>query len=174
MLGPHRTVDRGFELELEAAMSNSSGPAWRATTTVLWRRAHEKRQQPTTPMAACALPHRALWQLAATAGRRYSRVSGDLNPIHLTRLSARLFGYRQPIAHGMWLLARIVATLVREAPPPPRVLEASFLRPVLLPAEAVLAAQRTSSGIDFALLSADGAKAYLEGRLGALGADHVS
>lgn len=41
------------------------------------------------------------WSLASDLGRRYARVSGDINPIHLHALSARAFGFRRAIAHGM-------------------------------------------------------------------------
>ena len=42
----------------------------------------------------------ARWELPAGAGRRYARVSGDYNPIHLWALTARPFGFRAPILHG--------------------------------------------------------------------------
>jgi acyl dehydratase len=44
-------------------------------------------------------------------GRRYAGVSGDRNPIHLHALTARAFGFPSAIAHGMWTLARSLATL---------------------------------------------------------------
>src|SRR6266487_1403229 len=50
-------------------------------------------------------PH-VVWELPADLGRRYAAVSGDRNPIHLYRLTAWLFGFRRPIAHGMWAAAR--------------------------------------------------------------------
>lgn len=54
---------------------------------------------------------RATWDLPGTLGRRYARVSGDWNPIHLSSLTARPFGYRRPIAHGMWTLGRAFAAM---------------------------------------------------------------
>ncbi|MDN5693046.1 MAG: hypothetical protein L0G62_04500, partial [Micrococcaceae bacterium] len=50
----------------------------------------------------------AEWRLGAGAGRRYADVSGDWNPIHLTGVSARLFGMKGAIAHGMLLAARML------------------------------------------------------------------
>ncbi|QOR46237.1 MaoC family dehydratase [Trueperella pecoris] len=43
--------------------------------------------------------------LDSAAGRRWARISGDANPIHLTRLTAAPFGYSAPIAHGSALEA---------------------------------------------------------------------
>lgn len=50
----------------------------------------------------------ARWRVPADAGRAYAAVSGDANPIHLSRLAARALGFRGAIAHGMWTLARAV------------------------------------------------------------------
>lgn len=43
--------------------------------------------------------------LPSKLGREYAKVSGDYNPIHLTKLSAQLFGLKRHIAHGMWTKA---------------------------------------------------------------------
>ena len=44
-------------------------------------------------------------------GLRYAAVSYDYNPIHLHPALARLAGQPQPIAHGMWTLARCLAEM---------------------------------------------------------------
>ena len=56
----------------------------------------------------------ARWPLAAGAGRRYARVSGDYNPIHLWPWTARPFGFRAPILHGYALAARTAHTLIAQ------------------------------------------------------------
>lgn len=53
------------------------------------------------------------WNLASSSGRAYARVSGDWNPIHLTRWSARLMGLPAPIIHGMHTVAKAGAALER-------------------------------------------------------------
>jgi len=65
------------------------------------------RQQPAAP----ALPAFGGWRLSNRDGRRYARVSGDWNPIHLARPLARLFGLRAPIIHGMHSVATALALL---------------------------------------------------------------
>ncbi len=72
------------------------------------------------------------WQLPADLGRRYAAVSGDVNPIHLSAASARPFGFRRPIAHGLWTHARSLAVLGGVLPESfTTVVE--FRSPVLLP-----------------------------------------
>jgi hypothetical protein len=53
----------------------------------------------------------ATMQLKADTGRKYAKVSGDYNPIHLTKWTAKMFGFKQPIAHGMHTLARAVSAI---------------------------------------------------------------
>ena len=78
------------------------------------------------------LPATATWNLPDDLGRRYGRVSGDLNPIHMHRLSARLFGFESAIAHGMWTKARCLAALEPRLPDAFTV-EVVFKKPILLP-----------------------------------------
>lgn len=61
------------------------------------------------PEQATAL---ATWQLSRRQGYDYAQLSGDLNPIHLSQWSARLFGQKQAIIHGMHTVAMIEARLL--------------------------------------------------------------
>ncbi len=70
--------------------------------------------------------------MSGDLGRRYGSVSGDRNPIHMHALSARLFGFPQAIAHGMWTKARCLAALEARLPDAYTV-AVSFKRPILLP-----------------------------------------
>lgn len=51
----------------------------------------------------------ARWHLDAATGRRYAAVSGDQNPIHLSALTAKAFGFPRAIAHGMYTASRALA-----------------------------------------------------------------
>ena len=79
------------------------------------------------------LPATATWRCPGDLGRRYGAVSGDLNPIHVHSLSARLFGFKSAIAHGMWTKARCLAALGPELPRAYTV-HVAFRKPILLPA----------------------------------------
>ena len=78
--------------------------------------------------------------LAADEGRRYAQVSGDWNPIHLWRWSARLFGVQQPIVHGMHTIARACALLEQAGGQRIASIGARFVAPVPLGSEARLEA----------------------------------
>jgi len=84
---------------------------------------------------ACRWPAVADWSLPADTGRRYARLAGDFNPIHLHPALSRWFGYRAPIAHGMDLIARVAAAIEANRRRPVATLDAQFVRPVVLPAQ---------------------------------------
>ncbi len=108
------------------------------------------------------------WQAGADTGRAYARVSGDYNPIHLSALSARLFGFPRAIAHGLWSKARVLATLSDRLPRAGFVTEVRFQKPLLLPGEAVLFASAPAPHGQFALRGADEVP-YLSGNWHQLG-----
>jgi hypothetical protein len=78
------------------------------------------------------------WTLAPSSGRAYARISGDWNPIHLTRWSARMMGLPAPIIHGMHTLARSCAALEQRAGRPVASISVRFTAPVALGETAVL------------------------------------
>jgi len=103
------------------------------------------------------------WRLPANLGRRYARVSGDRNPIHLHALSARPFGFPRAIAHGMWTKARCLAALQATLPDAYTV-QVSFRKPIFLPARVTFAQAHEHSRTSFAVRSGeDEAVIHLEG-----------
>ena len=76
----------------------------------------------------------ATWRIPDDAGRRYAKVSGDVNPIHLSGLTAKAFGFKRAIAHGMWVKARVLGALSGRLPDALS-LDVSFRKPLLLPVD---------------------------------------
>jgi hypothetical protein len=117
-----------------------------------------------------ALPTTATWKLPGDLGRRYGSVSGDLNPIHVHPLTARLFGFPSAIAHGMWTKARCLAALEPRLPEAFTV-EVAFEKPILLPATVEFAsAEGTRAGgggeIAFGVRDARKGTPHLAGTVG--------
>ena len=95
--------------------------------------------------AAEGLPATATWRCPGDLGRRYGSVSGDLNPIHVHPWSARLFGFKSAIVHGMWTKARCLAALGPELPHAYTV-DVAFRKPIFLPATVAFAEAAGPSG----------------------------
>jgi acyl dehydratase len=119
------------------------------------------------------LPATATWRCPGDLGRRYGSVSGDLNPIHLHPLSARLFGFRSAIAHGMWTKARCLAALGPELGGRGQgyAVEVAFRKPILLPATVAFAeaAGPAPGSIAFGVRDAKRSTPHLDGLLTASG-----
>jgi acyl dehydratase len=106
----------------------------------------------------------AIWRIPRDIGRRYAEVSGDRNPIHLSSLTARMFGFPSAIAHGMWTKARCLAMF--EGKIPERLtIDARFTAPVLLPVRAAFSVRRASAGWSYAVTNLAKPKVYLTGEV---------
>lgn len=78
------------------------------------------------------------WAVGGSLGRSYAKVSGDWNPIHLWRWSARLMGLRQPIIHGMHSVAAACALLEHTTAQRVTAMSARFKAPIALRARPTL------------------------------------
>lgn len=137
-----------FDVLTEARLAGAE--VWRSRSTYLYRH-HRTEPAPghgQDEAGAAPLPARAEWTLPGSLGRRYAAASGDRNPIHLHPLTARPFGFRRAIAHGMWLVARCLAEAPEALEGPEATgsagqltVSAEFRSPVLLPATLVYGAR---------------------------------
>ena len=152
---------RQFMIRTEAHVGDEL--VWEEASTNLARgRSDDSVAPPAAPPSSEDLPATATWRLPGDLGRRYGSVSGDLNPIHVHPLSARLFGFPSAIAHGMWTKARCLAALSSELPPAFSV-EVAFKRPILLPATVQFAEASTGDEIAFGVRDARKATPHLDG-----------
>jgi acyl dehydratase len=104
----------------------------------------------------------ATWRVPDDAGRRYAKVSGDVNPIHLSGLTAKAFGFKRAIAHGMWVKARALAALANRLPDAMSV-DVGFRKPLLLPSTVTLSTAQAGGGWDFAVQNARSETEHLVG-----------
>lgn len=149
-LRAHRS---GTQVDLVVEVSAQEGPeiAWRGRSTYL-AKGHEvpgltlvetpKRDdgEQTVPQAT------AQWRLTPSIARRYAAVSGDRNPIHMSSLSAKLFGFPTSIAHGMYGASRALAA-IGPARGDAFVWDVEFAKPVFLPSTVAVATTERDSGV---------------------------
>ena len=142
-LEPH---PRGQQFSLRTEARVGEELVWQEVSTILKRGGGSA--EPSAPSARSSaddLPATATWKLRGDLGRRYASVSGDVNPIHMHPLSAKLFGFPSAIAHGMWTKAHCLAALEGRLPDAFTV-EVSFRRPIVLPATVAFAEGASSEG----------------------------
>lgn len=113
-----RPHSRGWEVDVMLEALQSGNLVYRAISSYLVKvkAVHVAPLGPKTDLSdECSLEDRALIadiNASANTGRRYAKLSGDYNPIHLSAISAKAFGFKQPIAHGMWTLSCAVSAFV--------------------------------------------------------------
>lgn len=80
----------------------------------------------------------ATWSFPVDTGRRYALLNGDINPIHLFPITAKIFGYKSCIAHGMYSVCQLMnESIFRDGSV--RAVNARFTRPTFLPSPEVKA-----------------------------------
>jgi acyl dehydratase len=155
---------KGAQVDLVARASVAGEPVWEGRSTYLARGARAPEPVSAGPdepePEEVPGPLSARWRLGGDIGRRYAAVSGDVNPIHLHPLTARLFGFPGAIAHGMWSAARCVATLGGRLPEAYD-LDVAFRKPIVLPTTVELHTARLDGGWVLTLRGADADRVHL-------------
>jgi acyl dehydratase len=158
-LEPH---PRGKQFSIRSEARVGDELVWEEISTNLRRGSGPDGAGAPDVRSAEDLPAAATWRLGGDLGRRYGSVSGDLNPIHVHSLSARLFGFRSAIAHGMWTTARCLAAL--EPRLPGRfTLEVAFRKPIFLPGTVEFAQSAPPGDVRFGVRDAAKAISHLDG-----------
>ncbi|WP_029251930.1 MaoC family dehydratase [Paraoerskovia marina] len=126
---------RGTQVDLvtDVTVVGDDSPAYTGVSTYLAKGVHiaPAPEETERPEFVPPLPT-ARWRLDARVGKAYATVSGDRNPIHVSVLGAKAFGFPRTIAHGMYTAARALAQ-VGPARGDAYDWDVQFARPVVLP-----------------------------------------
>ncbi|SEN61906.1 Acyl dehydratase [Pseudomonas sp. ok272] len=153
-LQPH---PKGATFEVLTTLDDALGPLWEAESQMLCKGVKLAGDPPEpVPHRALAMADAGRWWAPSEIGRQYARVSGDYNPIHLSAISARCFGFPTAIAHGLWIKARALAALSSHLPTANVEIAVQFKKPVRLPSEVMLSASAPGNHGDVQLVGAGG------------------
>jgi len=133
-----RKTPIGVETDFILEVRSGEELVWEGLSTFFSRNRIQKKKRKKIRDQRFLEPKESIHVPSGT-GKKYASVSGDYNPHHLYNLTAKLFGFKSAIAHGMWSLARVVASLDKEfGMDGPAGVEADFKRPIFIPAETML------------------------------------
>jgi acyl dehydratase len=145
---------KGWLFSIRAEFFSGNEAVWESVSTNLFRTQHSHvvvaEDKPLKKNFAN--PVNTTWHLNSNLGRRYANVSGDFNPIHLSKWSAKMLGFKQHIIHGMWTKSYCISELQKVSPllfEQAFEINTLFKRPLYLPGQVIMATQR------FELKSAD-------------------
>jgi hypothetical protein len=146
---------RGWMFEVTTSAFVGAEQALTGTSYYLARKHHSAELAKHYQDNACALPdwitgigHTELTHniasdnvlFTANIGRRYAKVSGDYNPIHLYPYTAKLLGFKKAIAHGMYSKALAVSKIAQQQGfyKSNFCVKVVFMQPIMLPLETQL------------------------------------
>jgi hypothetical protein len=162
-----KKTNKGYEIDVKTEIHITGQKVWESISTNLVRQETDIAPTPknSEPSTLPTHPYKEFWHLSSDLGRRYALVSGDSNPIHLFSLSAKLFGFKGHIAHGMWSKARIVAALYEKLNSDACKVIVDFKLPIFLPTSIQLNHDDQGETINFDLRDESGIKPHLKGTI---------
>lgn len=168
LAGPQKAA-KGLEFDIVTKVSVDGKLVWESISTNLYRtkveggdKKDEKKEDTFSP------EHIDYWTVPENIGRRYAKVSGDSNLIHLHALTAKLFGFPRAIAHGMWSKAYALGALDAQLPKAPFKVSVAFKLPVFLPNKVQFQFTNTGDLIEFRVKDQNGEKPHMAGTIQAL------
>lgn len=166
-----RHVDKGLEFDIATYVSTAGECVWESVSTFLYRDQHKNdiqqkhsasRLPPLNPYVLNDHDYLGKIKTALNTGRVYGKISHDINPIHLFTSTAKLFGFKTAIAHGMWSKAQVIATCDQHLPELPFTIEVNFKKPLMLPNTAHIHYLATEQHAKITLTSPDNEHLHLE------------
>lgn len=137
-----RILKAGLEVDVTTLVSSGGSVIWESVNSYLFRGKKFGEIGDAHPWSAFSElgeeAFTASWHVPKKMGRTYARITGDFNPIHISRIMAKLFGFKRDIIHGMWSLARCLTALPGPAIEGPQRLDVAFKGPVFMDSSCTL------------------------------------
>ncbi|MFZ0022498.1 MaoC family dehydratase [Acinetobacter sp.] len=162
-LQPH---DKGVQFDFITTVKVGGEVVVEALTTYLSRQ--KTNAKAAAKPAESQAPEYILnneWNISENTGRRYAMTSGDFNLIHIHAVTAKAFGFKQAIAHGMWSKAKALANLSL-----PDAYEADvwFKLPMYLPSKVEFLTAQAANDTDFLIRNSKNQKPHVTGHIKAI------
>lgn len=161
-----RLTDFGQEYDFTTRFDHDGEVVWEEVSTMFARGAAAPREGGKRPsIERSAHPDAGVatetLEVAENTGWRYARVSGDFNPIHLTARTAKMFGFKQAVAHGMWSLGRCLAAAAPQLPNGPMQIDTQFKLPVYIPSQALARTWHAANDVYISMCTPRGDRLHL-------------
>ena len=110
-IGAYRLVEKGVEFDFSTRVVVAGQTAWEEVSTYFMAGKFGGRENPSSETSFDlskleSANDQGQWHVPANRGKQYAKITGDYNPIHMSSLAAKLFGFKRDIAHGFGVLAQ--------------------------------------------------------------------
>jgi len=102
-------LKQGLEFSITTEARSAGELVWSSESSYLFRGKFGEADadyQPPRLREMETAGQSAEWQVPSDMGRRYAKITGDYNPIHISKILAKLFGFKRDLIHGMWSAAK--------------------------------------------------------------------
>ena len=114
-----RRRPQGLEVDFRTEVREADKLLWESVTTFLFRKKFKQEdtecpmEQSIQNIAAPGLL--GTFPVPANTGKRFGMITKDINPIHMSKWLAKLFGFKRDLCHGMWALGRSLPIIENKA-----------------------------------------------------------
>ena len=159
-VGDVRLIEKGMEFDLITDVSVAGEKVWEENSTYFAAGRFGGKDNPSFETSFNLDSLKTVetikpWFVPKDRGRVYARLTGDHNPIHTSKIAAKLFGLKRDIAHGTGLLAQAIehAKVIEHDIHRPWQVDVVFKGPVYLGSDVQLKAEPNSDSGRFDLYS---------------------
>ena len=169
-VGETRSISLGLEFDVHTQFLVGEEVHWSSVMTILCRVKGMPKPSvkpvPAEPLSALGARYVAV-KVPENQGRKYAKVSNDYNPIHLYAQTAKMFGFRQAIVHGMWTAAKTLSIVEAGLGSRARKFDLSFKQPVFLPSGIAVKHVTAADDSKFEVLAERDSKVLMVGSIDA-------
>lgn len=163
-----RVLKQGLEFEIATVLEADGRRYWESISANLIRGKRFGDEEPPSDLAELPpVPEGAethQWRVPKNMGWRYARITGDFNPIHISRVLAKLLGFERDLIHGMWSAARCAGHMAGFDKQYPVQLDVLFKGPVYMGRESTLKLHNGDDQRLFELYCEDNPRPCIRGR----------
>lgn len=171
-VGETRSISLGLEFDVHTEFLVGEEVHWSSVMTILCRvkgmpKLANKpltKPAPVEPLSALSAQYVAV-KVPENQGRKYAKVSNDYNPIHLYAQTAKMFGFKQAIVHGMWTAAKTLSIVEASLSARASKFDLSFKQPVFLPSGISVKHVTADSASKFEVLAERDSKVLMVGSI---------
>lgn len=168
-LAETRVLKQGVEFDITTTLTQEGKPLWESISANLIR--GKKYGEPVDPSPLAQLPElgtelaETSWDVPKDMGWRYAKITGDYNPIHVSRVMARIMGFDRDLIHGMWSAARCLGQLPNLDGEGPVRADLLFKGPVYMGSSVEMKYGPGETGQAFEIYCADNPRPVVRGRI---------
>ena len=122
----HNTTGMDFDLHSDLYIDGKL--SWKSKT-IAYKKLKSRRSKSNKDSAV--LEGSKVLSLSSKMAREYGLISKNIDPIHMSLISAKIMGHKSSIMHGMWGLARALSEVKKFTVP--YQINCSFISPMYLP-----------------------------------------